>query len=106
MDLSAFLSGRSIATASCRSILTNGTVIKYEIPPGVSGHAVIRIYTLSGRLVREIDAGDVAPSSCSYIQWDGRNRTGQPVANGVYYGLLSVGGSKQSSGTFKLAVIK
>jgi hypothetical protein len=96
----------SNCTGSASSILTNGTVIKYEIPAGISGHAVIRIYTLSGRLVREIDAGDVAPSSCSYIQWDGRNRTGQPVANGVYYGLLSVGGSKQSSGTFKLAVIK
>jgi hypothetical protein len=96
----------SNCTGSAASILTNGTVIKYEIPAGIGGHAVIRIYTLSGRLVREIDAGDAAPSSCSYIQWDGKNRTGLPVANGVYYGILSVGGSKQSSGTFKLAVIK
>ncbi|MFI5347275.1 MAG: carboxypeptidase regulatory-like domain-containing protein [Elusimicrobiota bacterium] len=96
----------SNCTGSASSILTNGTVIKYEIPAGISGHAVIRIYTLAGRLVREIDSGDVAPNSCSYIQWDGKNRNGQPVANGVYYGILSVGGSKQSSGTFKLAVIK
>lgn len=97
------------ATANCSggsSILTNGTVIKYEIPGGISGHAVIRIYTLAGRLVQEIDAGTVAPNKCYAIEWDGKNRNGQPVANGVYYGLLSVGGSKQSSGTFKLAVIK
>ncbi|MDE2141506.1 MAG: carboxypeptidase regulatory-like domain-containing protein [Elusimicrobia bacterium] len=100
------LAPTSNCTGSATSILTNGTVIKYEIPAGVSGHAVIRLYTLSGRLVREIDAGDVSPSSCSYIQWDGRNRSGQAVANGVYYGLLSVAGTKQSSGTFKLAVIK
>ncbi|MBI3566371.1 MAG: carboxypeptidase regulatory-like domain-containing protein [Elusimicrobia bacterium] len=88
------------------SVVTDGTVIKYEIPAGISGTGVIRIYTLSGRLVREVDAGHVSPSMCYYTVWDGKNKNGQPVANGVYYGVLSVGGSKQSSGTFKLAVIK
>jgi hypothetical protein len=100
------LNPTSNCTGSATSILTNGTVIKYEVPAGIGGHGVIRLYTLSGRLVRELDAGNIAPSTCSYTQWDGKNRTGQPVANGVYYGILSVGGSKQSSGTFKLAVIK
>ena len=100
------LSPTSNCTGSATSILTNGTVIKYEVPAGVSGGGVIRIYTTSGRLVRELDAGPISPNTCSYTQWDGKNRTGQPVANGVYYGILSVGGSKQSSGTFKLAVIK
>lgn len=88
------------------SVVTDGTVIKYEIPAGISGTGVIRIYTLSGRLVREVDAGNISPSTCYYTTWDGKNKNGQPVANGVYYGVLSVGGSKQSSGTFKLAVIK
>ncbi|OGR97710.1 MAG: hypothetical protein A2V88_03455 [Elusimicrobia bacterium RBG_16_66_12] len=85
---------------------TGGTVIKYEIPAGISGQGVIRIYTVAGRLVRELDAGPISPSRCYYTQWDGRNRSGQPVANGVYYGILSVGGSAQTSATFKLAVIK
>ncbi len=88
------------------SVVTDGTVIKYEIPAGVRGTGVIRIYTLSGRLVREVDAGNVAPGACYYTVWDGKNKSGQPVANGVYYGVLSVGGNKQTSGTFKLAVIK
>jgi hypothetical protein len=88
------------------SVVTDGTVIKYEIPSGISGSGVIRIYTLSGRLVREIDAGDIQPNNCYYTTWDGTNRSGLPVANGVYYGVLSVGGSKLASGTFKLAVIK
>jgi hypothetical protein len=92
--------------AGTGSITTNGTVIKYEIPGGISGTGVIRIYTLSGRLVREVDAGNISANTCYYTTWDGRNREGLPVANGVYYGILSVGGSKQSSGTFKLAVIK
>ncbi len=88
------------------AVVTDGTVIKYEIPAGVSGTGVIRLYTLSGRLVREVDAGSVSPGTCYYTIWDGKNKNGQPVANGVYYGVLSVGGSKQTSGTFKLAVIK
>jgi hypothetical protein len=98
--------GAGICAGSGVPIVTDGTVIKYEIPAGISGTGVIRIYTLSGRLVREVDAGNISPSQCYYTTWDGKNRNGQPVANGVYYGILSVGGSKQSSGTFKLAVIK
>lgn len=98
------------ATSSCSggsgTIVTGGTFIKYEVPADISGKGVIRIYTVSGRLVRELDAGPISPSSCYYIQWDGRNSRGQPVANGVYYGILSVGGSAQTSATFKLAVIK
>lgn len=85
---------------------TGGTVIKYEIPAGISGQGVIRLYTVAGRLVRELDAGPISPGRCYYTQWDGRNRSGQPVANGVYYGILSVGGEARTSATFKLAVIK
>ena len=96
----------SVCAGGAGPIVTDGTVIKYEIPSGISGTGVIRVYSVSGRLVREIDAGNIAPSSCYYTTWDGKNRNGQPVANGVYYGILSVGGSKLSSGTFKMAVIK
>ena len=95
-----------VCTGGSGSITTDGTVIKYEIPSGISGQGVIRIYALSGRLVREVDAGDVQPNNCYYTTWDGKNRNGLPVANGVYYGVLSVAGSKLTSGTFKLAVIK
>ncbi len=99
------------ATNACTGIsspqvTTNGTVIKFEVPSGTSGHGVIRIYTLSGRLVRNLDQGQVVGGSCTYTSWDGLNRSGQAVANGVYYGILTVGGSKASSGTFKMAVIK
>ncbi|HXS99195.1 MAG TPA: carboxypeptidase regulatory-like domain-containing protein [Elusimicrobiota bacterium] len=88
------------------TVTTNGTIIKFEVPSGMSGHGVIRVYTLSGRLVRDLDQGDVTGGTCTYTSWDGLNRNGLPVANGVYYGILTVGGSKASSGTFKMAVIK
>lgn len=103
---SVTLSATSSCTGGSGTIVTGGTFIKYEVPAGVSGQGVIRIYTVSGRLVRELDAGSISPNNCYYTQWDGKNRNGQSVANGVYYGILSVGGSAKTSATFKLAVIK
>lgn len=89
------------------SMVTNGTIIKYEIPNGVSGHAVIRIFTPSGRLVQTLDQGDLPGNgTCGYTTWDGKNRSGQNVANGVYYGVLTVGGTAVNKGTFKMAVVK
>ena len=85
---------------------TDGTVIKYELPTGTSGRVMIRIYTIAGELVAEMDEGDRTGGSYFYTTWDGRNRTGGSVANGVYYGVLTVPGQKAKSGTFKLAVIK
>ncbi len=87
-------------------VATAGTVIKYELPSSLGGHVMIRIYTLSGQLVREIDEGQHSGGTYNYTVWDGRNRNGSNVANGVYYGILTVDGSKPAHGTFKLAVIK
>src|SRR5581483_1729982 len=91
------------------SVQTNGTVIKVEAPAGISGQAAIRVYTLSGRLVDELDAGVLSGSGqCVYINWDGTNRTGQQVADGVYYGIFTVNGKKSGGahGIFKMAVVK
>ena len=95
-------------TASLPTIATNGTVIKMELPAGIAGgHGVIRVYTLSGELVRELDLGDaITGGAYYYTQWDGKNRSGASVANGVYYGILSLPGVKPKDGTFKMAVIK
>ncbi len=84
----------------------NGTMIKYQLPPGISGRVYIRIYTINGELVRELDQGDQTGGATYYTSWDGTNRTGKTVANGVYYGVLSVPGTKAKDGTFKMAVIK
>jgi hypothetical protein len=88
------------------SMVTDGTVIKYELPALVSGHTTLRIYTLSGRLVRILDLGDSTAGQCYYSKWDGRNRRGQQVADGVYYGILTVGGKGGHNATLKMAVIK
>ena len=58
------------------------TAIRYEI--GESGRASLRIYDVSGALVRTLvdrshDVGDYQAS------WDGRDQTGKAVASGVYF---------------------
>jgi hypothetical protein len=88
------------------SLTTAGTVIKYELPSSISGHVYIRIYTIAGELVREFDQGEQSGGAYYYTAWDGKNKSGVDVANGVYYGILSVPGAKLKDTTFKMAVIK
>lgn len=101
---------RNIATGSLAgtAVTTNGTIIKVEVPAGVAGgHGTIRIYNLAGQLVREIDLGDnITGGNYYYSGWDGKNKSGADVANGVYYGILNLPGIKPKDGTFKMVVIK
>ena len=48
----------------------------------VPAEATAKIFTLSGRLVRELSAS-VSPA-LGVIHWDGRDKHGEPVANGAY----------------------
>lgn len=89
------------------TVTTDGTVIKYEIPSSVaSGEAVIRIYNLAGELVLEQQEGVKQGGFYYYTTWDGRNKDGSKVANGVYYGVFSMPGVDVKDARFKLAVIK
>lgn len=86
---------------------TTGTVIKFEVPSTVgTGRVVIRIYSLSGELVRELDEGDKAGGYYYYTAWDGKNKDGKDVAAGVYYGVISMPGVDVKDARFKLAVVK
>lgn len=101
----------SVNTEHCTSLDcpagVTGTVIKYEIPPSVpAGSVSIRIYTAAGELVRELDEGVKAGGRYHYTTWDGRNKNGEEVANGVYYGMIKMPGVKAKESTFKMAVIK
>lgn len=58
--------------------------------------AVLRIYTLTGDLIREMSA-----DASGITSWDGRNRSGVYVASGVYFVFAEKSGVKT---TFKVAV--
>lgn len=49
---------------------------------------VVKIYTLSGRLIRELSMP--ATPGFLMVEWDGRDADGIEVANGVYYAKLQI----------------
>jgi len=58
------------------------------------GDFTLRIYTLSGRLVREFTKTDVKPLGVDWygLRWNGRDEDGDRVATGVYLYRVSVEG--------------
>lgn len=64
---------------------------------GLTSDAKIRIFTLSGELVQEVEPGE------SIWEWDVKNQEGENLARGVYvYVVTGAGGSKRIG---KIAVI-
>jgi hypothetical protein len=67
-----------------------------------AGQSNIKIFTITGRLVRTIT--DNANPGSNEVDWDGKNGKGQIVRNGVYVAvIMPPGGSKQM---VKIAVVK
>jgi hypothetical protein len=56
--------------------------IRYNAPN--AGKFELRIYDLSGRLVRRIEDGKIK-QGWNLLEWDGRNEKGETVGSGVYY---------------------
>ncbi|MBK8166966.1 MAG: carboxypeptidase regulatory-like domain-containing protein [bacterium] len=69
------------------------TTVRFELAR--AGHARLRVYDLSGRLVREL-ADRAMAAGPQAVAWDGRDGDGQPVPSGVYLVKLSADGSEQS----------
>ena len=65
----------------------NVVTLQYELTGGVrSGD--LSIYTLSGRLVHKERLNDLAEGRNHIVTWDGFDRAGDKVANGVYLSRL------------------
>lgn len=63
---------------------------------GLPANSSVRIYTLLGELVRELETG-----ASGLASWDGNNRSGQKTASGVYIAHIRGGGGQK---TVKIAV--
>jgi hypothetical protein len=65
----------------------------------------IKIYTVAGRLVKEINT--FAKVGFNIVYWDGRDTDGDSMANGVYlYKIILDDGSKNTAQIQKLAILK
>ena len=56
-------------------------MINYQLPK--TGQVSLKIYNISGQLVKTLVNREQGAGSYS-VQWDGRDESGQAVANGVY----------------------
>ena len=78
-------------------------MLRVAVPADGGGAGKVRIFDVAGRLVRELDLGDLPGGATYYRDWDGRNAAGADVASGLYLASVKVGGK---SVTVKLAVLK
>jgi len=60
-----------------------GTTLRFST--SISGKMNVRIYDITGRLVKNLSSGFYSPGEHT-ICWDGENENGQPVASGIYLG--------------------
>ena len=51
----------------------------------------LRIYDLSGRLVRTLHAAEAMPAGTRETPWNGRDDRGRVVATGIYFYRLQAG---------------
>ncbi len=92
-------------------------VFEHNQPPGTLARVQLRIYTLSGRPVRTLDAEETLPAgsfggSLVQIPWDGRDEDFDPLATGIYLYKVRVeverpdGETQVSEQIERLAVIR
>jgi hypothetical protein len=70
------------------------TTIAYGLPK--AGPISLRIYDLSGRLVRDLVAGEMRTAGRHEETWDGRDASGRRAASGTYFCRIEAGGEQRS----------
>ena len=93
-DLSLYLSPRvSMVHQNYPNPFNPETWIPYQLKE--ESQVEIRIFTLTGQLVRTLDLGrkpaDFYTSKDKAAYWDGRNEAGERVASGVYFYSIKAG---------------
>ncbi len=65
------------------------TTIRYEL--AAAAPVRLRVFDLSGRLVRELVPGGVQPAGRHAVRWDGRDQRERVVESGIYFCQLEAG---------------
>jgi hypothetical protein len=66
---------------------SQSTVIRYQLP--VPSHTDLRVYDISGRLVRTLVDGEKGPGFFTEV-WDGADDRGNQVTSGIYFCELRI----------------
>ena len=78
------------------------TDIRFTVGGTASQNAIIDVFDASGRRVRTLVAGDLAPGPQA-VAWDGRGDGGDAVSAGVYLARVQLGDVAQ---TVKMSLVK
>ncbi|KPL10400.1 hypothetical protein AMJ71_03245 [candidate division TA06 bacterium SM1_40] len=78
---------------NCPNPFSQLTTINCSLPED-SPLPAIRVYNISGQLIRTIEASEAIPGRCRF-EWDGRDEEGVRVACGLYLYVLDVHGDRQ-----------
>ncbi|HTY10748.1 MAG TPA: C25 family cysteine peptidase [Bacteroidota bacterium] len=93
----------------------NGTTFTFVLAGTDNPQSVhIKIYTVAGRLIQDLDFSSKVhvgingyQSAGDNLYWNGRDRDGDEIANGVYfYRVIINGGGQQAAATQKLVKIR
>jgi hypothetical protein len=76
------------------------TTIAYTLP--VAGRVDLRIFDVSGRLIRVLRDNTPETSGRHEVLWDGRDTSGREVSSGVYFYRLTAGASTETKRTILL----
>ncbi len=86
--------------------MQNDTKFTYYILNDIDTDVAIKIYTISGRLIRTIH-GASGQVGYNETYWDGTDEFGDPIANGVYfYKIIASDGTKKIEFVEKLVKIQ
>jgi hypothetical protein len=66
------------------------TVFAYDVAQ--RAHVTLRVYDVSGRLVRSLIAGSEQDAGRHSVEWDGQDDAGHVAAAGLYFARLEAGG--------------
>jgi len=80
------------------------TYFAYRLSEQTTEPVQVRIYTVSGRLIRVLYSSSAQEINYGEIYWDGRDEDGALIANGVYfYKFIARRGGQEIEKTMKLA---
>ncbi len=83
------------------------TTISYVLTGVTDDFTEVKIYTVSGRLIRTLRDTERATANYRTQLWDGRDETGDEVANGVYFArIVAKQGDQSIEETIKLAKVR
>ncbi|MDQ7797568.1 MAG: S8 family serine peptidase [Candidatus Edwardsbacteria bacterium] len=92
--------GPGLALSGRPNPMRSGAVISFVMPR--PGSAMLAVYDITGRLVHQTAAIYAAPGT-NHFSWNGRDRSGRLLGNGVYFCRVNSGGR---AGTLKITIIR